>query len=320
MRGRPACAILALGLLAFSGETASSQSSRTIRLIVPANAGASTDFVARLSADHMSRTQGVTVVVENRPGAGGTLGAEAVFRAPPDGNMLLVTANTYLLDGQTKKANYHPVKDFEPICYLVDTPAQLLVNSESPYRTLADLFNAARQKPGELSLAAVGPGSTYHLGMVSLTRLAGVSMTYVPYPGSAPATTALLGNHVTSAISGYAVVAPQVKGGKLRALATATAKRIEPEPEVPTLNELGFRNFVIDNWFGVVAPPKTPKDKLAELVAWFTAAIEAPESKAKLAAQFLYTGGPCGAQFGAYLGERYDEYGRLAAEAGLKKE
>jgi tripartite-type tricarboxylate transporter receptor subunit TctC len=320
MRGKPACAILALGLLAFSSGTASSQSGRTIRLIVPANAGASTDFVARLSADHMSRTHGVTVVVENRPGAGGTLGAEAVFRAPPDGNTLLVTANTYLLDGQTKKANYHPVKDFEPICYLVETPAQLLVNSESPYRTLADLFNAARQKPGELSLAAVGPGSTYHLGMVSLTRLAGVNMTYVPYPGSAPATTALLGNHVTSAISGYAVVAPQVKGGKLRALATATAKRIEPEPEVPTLDELGFKNFVIDNWFGVVAPPKTPKDKLAELVAWFTAAIEAPESKTKLAAQFLYTGGPCGEQFGAYLRDRYDEYGRLAGEAGLKKE
>ena len=320
MRGKSACAILALGLLAFSGGTAWSQSGRTIRLIVPANAGASTDFVARLSADHMSRTHGVTVVVENRPGAGGTLGAEAVFRALPDGNTLLVTANTYLLDGQTKKANYHPVKDFEPICYLVDTPAQLLVNSESPYRTLTDLFNAARAKPGELSLAAVGPGSTYHLGMVSLTRLAGVNMTYVPYPGSAPATTALLGNHVTSAISGYAVVAPQVKGGKLRALATATAKRIEPEPEVPTLDELGFKNFVIDNWFGVVAPAKTPKDKLAELVAWFTAAIEAPESKAKLAAQFLYTGGPCGEKFGAYLGERYTEYGKLAAEAGLKKE
>src|SRR5688572_19670605 len=126
MRGKPACAILALALLAFSSGTASSQSGRTIRLIVPANAGASTDFVARLSADHMSRTYGVTVVVENRPGAGGTLGAEAVFRAPPDGNTLLVTANTCLLDGQTKKANYHPVKDFEPICYLVETPAQLL--------------------------------------------------------------------------------------------------------------------------------------------------------------------------------------------------
>jgi tripartite-type tricarboxylate transporter receptor subunit TctC len=311
--------LLALSLLVLASHPAASQSGRTIRLIVPANAGASTDFVARLSADHMSRTHGVTVVVENRPGASGMIGVEAVSRAAPDGNTLLVTANTYLLDGQTKKASYHPVKDFEPICYLVDTPAQLLVNGESPYRTLADLFGAARSKPGELSLAAVGPGSTYHLGMASLTRKAGVSMTYVPYPGSAPATTALLGNHVTSAISGYAVVAPQVKAGKLRALATGTAKRIEPEPDVPTLDELGFKDFVIDNWFGVVAPAKTPKDKLAELTAWFTAAIEAPESKSKLAAQFLYTGGPCGDRFGAFLQERYDEYGRLAADAGLLK-
>ncbi len=319
MRGNLTCAILAIGLLALSSGGAWSQSGRTIRLIVPANAGASTDFVARLSADHISRTQGVTVVVENRPGASGMIGVEAAFRAPPDGNTLLVTANTYLLDGQTKKANYHPVKDFEPICYLVDTPAQLLVNGESPHRTLAELFNAARAKPGELSLAAVGPGSTYHLGMVSLTRKAGVNMTYVPYPGSAPAVTALLGNHVTSAISGYAVVASQVKSGKLRALATGTAKRIAPEPEVPTLDELGFKNFVIDNWFGVVAPAKTPKETLAQLSAWFTAAIEAPESKAKLDAQFLYTGGPCGERFGAFLQERYDEYGRLASDAGLKR-
>jgi tripartite-type tricarboxylate transporter receptor subunit TctC len=311
--------LLALALLAAASQPASSQSGRTIRLIVPANAGASTDFVARLSADHMSRTQGVTVVVENRPGASGMIGVEAASRAAPDGNTLLVTANTYLLDGQTKKANYHPVTGFEPICYLVDTPAQLLVNGESPYRTLADLFSAARAKPGELSLAAVGPGSTYHLGMVSLTRKASVNMTYVPYPGSAPAVTALLGNHVTSAISGYAVVATQVKAGKLRALATGTAKRMEPEPEVPTLDELGFKNFIIDNWFGVVAPAKTPKDTLAQLAAWFTAAIEAPESKAKLGAQYLYTGGPCGDGFGAFLRERYDEYGRLAAEAGLLK-
>jgi tripartite-type tricarboxylate transporter receptor subunit TctC len=312
--------LLGLALLAAATEQASSQSGRTIRMIVPANAGASTDFVARLSAEHMSRTQGVTAVVENRPGASGMIGTEAVSRAAPDGNTLLVTANTYLLDGQTKKANYHPVTNFEPVCYLVDTPAMLLVNSESSYRTLADLLNAARAKPGELSLAAVGPGSTYHLGMVSLTRRAGVSMTYVPYAGSAPAVTALLGNHVTSAISGYAVVAEQVKAGKLRVLANATAKRIEPLPEVSTLDELGFKNFVIDNWFGVVSPAKTPKDTLAQLAGWFTAAIEAPESKSKLAAQYLYTGGPCGDAFGAFIRERYDEYGRLAAEAGLKKD
>ena len=111
---------------------------------------------------------------------------------------------------------------------------------------------------------------------------------------------------------------PQVKAGKLRALATGTAKRIEPQPEFRPWTSPASRTSIIDNWFGVVAPAKTPKDTLAQLASWFTAAIEAPESKAKLAAQYLYTGGPCGDAFGAFLRERYDEYGRLAAEAGLK--
>jgi tripartite-type tricarboxylate transporter receptor subunit TctC len=320
MRGKPACVIVALGLLAFSGGTASSQSGRTVRLIVPANAGASTDFVARLAADHMSRTRGVATVVENRPGAGGTIGSEAASRAAPDGNTLLVTASTYLFDGQTKKANYHPVKDFEPICFLVQTPAVLVVNSESPYRTLADFLGAARAKPGEINVAAVGPGSTFQLGAVELARRVGITLTYVPYPGSAPAVTAVMGNHVNSVISGFAVVAEQIKAGKLRALAAATAKRIEPMPELPTFSELGVKDFEIDNWFGVVAPAKTPKPMLAQFAQWFTAAIEAPESKAKLAAQYLYTGGPCGEAFGDFIRGRYDEYGRLSAIAGLKKE
>ena len=228
----------AIVLIALSGDAAWSQSGRTIKLLVPAAPGASTDFVARLSADHIGRTQGVTAVVENRPGANGMIGVDAVSRSAPDGNTLLVTANTYLLDDLLRKPNYHPVTSFDPVCFLVQTPAILVVNADSPYRTLADLLNAARVKPGELSLAAVGPGSTFQLGMIALTRKAGINMTYVPYPGSAPAVTALLGNHVTAAISGYAVVVEQIKAGKLRALASGTAKRIEPQPELPTFGEV----------------------------------------------------------------------------------
>jgi tripartite-type tricarboxylate transporter receptor subunit TctC len=314
----PIAAAVALALLAPTGDAALAQSGRTIRLIVPASPGASTDFVARLSADHMSRTQGVTAVVENRPGANGMIGVDGVSRAAPDGTTLLVTANTYLLDDLLRKPNYDPVASFEPICFLVQTPAVVVVNADSPYRTLADLLNAARARPGELSLAAVGPGSTFHLGMFTLTRKAGVNMTYVPYAGSAPAVTAALGNHVTAAISGYAVVVEHIKAGKLRALAAATAKRIEPLPDLPTLDELGFKGLVMDNWFGAIAPAKTPKDTLAQLASWFTAAIDAPESKVKLAAQYLYTGGPCGDQFGAFIRQRHDEYGQVVRDANLK--
>jgi len=315
----PMCRILlALTWLALSSHQAWSQSGRTIRMIVPASPGASTDFVARLTADHMSRIQGVTAVVENRPGANGMIGVDAVSRATPDGNTLLVTANTYLLDDLLRKPNYHPVTSFDPLCFLVETPAVLVVNTASPYLTLADLLNAARAKPGELSLAAVGPGSTFQLGMIALTRRAGITMTYVPYPGSAPAVTALVGNHVTAAISGYAVVVEQIKAGKLRALASGTARRIEPQPELPTFDESGFKGMEIDNWFGVVAPAKTPKDALAQLGSWFTAAMQAPESKAKLAAQYLYTGGACGDPFGAFIRARHDEYAKAIQEANIK--
>ena len=217
--------------------------------MVPAAPGASTDFVARLSAEHISRVQGVTAVVENRPGANGVIGVEAVSRAAPDGNTLLVTANTYLLDDLLRKPPYDPVAAFDPVCFLVQTPAVLVVNAESPYHTLRDLLDAAKAKPGELSVAAVGPGSTLQLGLLALSRAAGVSMIYVPYNGSAPAVTAALGGHVTAAISGYAVVVEQIKGGKLRALATATLKRIEPQPDLPTMDELGFKGIEIDNWF-----------------------------------------------------------------------
>ena len=313
-----AAVCLAVVLLAPTGDMAWSQSGRTIKLLVPAPPGASTDFVARLSADHISRTQGVTAVVENRPGANGMIGVESVARAAPDGNTVLVTANTYLLDDLLRKPSYNPVTGFEPVCFLVETPAVLVVNSASPYQSLADLLNAARAKPGELSVAAVGPGSTFQLGLLELMRKAGVNMTYVPYPGSAPAVTAALGNHVTAAISGYAVVVEQIKAGKLRALASGTAKRIEPQPELPTLDESGFKGLEIDNWFGAVAPAKTPKETLAQLASWFTAALQAPESKTKLAAQYLYTGGACGDRFGAFIRQRHDEYAKAIRDANIK--
>jgi tripartite-type tricarboxylate transporter receptor subunit TctC len=292
--------------------------SRTIKLIVPAAPGASTDFVARLSADHISRTQGVTAVVENRPGANGMIGVDSVSRAAPDGTTLLVTANTYLLDDLLRKPNYHPVNSFDPICFLVHTPAVVVVHADSPYRTLKDLLDAAKAKPGELSVAAVGPGSTFQLGLIALTRQAGVNMIYVPFAGSAPAVTAALGNHVTAAISGYAVVVEHIKAGKLRALASGTARRIEPQPDLPTLDELGFKGLVMENFFGVVAPAKTPKDTLGQLASWFTAAMAAPESRTKLAAQFLYTENLCGDRYGEMLRKSHDRYGEEIRAANIK--
>jgi tripartite-type tricarboxylate transporter receptor subunit TctC len=309
---------IAVAVLTAPCREAPAQSGRTIKLIVPVPAGASTDFVARLMADEVSRMHGVTVVVENRPGASGMIGTEAASRAAPDGGTLLVTANTYLIDAQTRKASYHPVTAFEPICFLVASPAVLVVNGASPYRTLADLLDAARAKPGELSMASVGPGTTFQMGFATFTATAKVTMTFVPYAGSAPAVNAVLGQHVTSAFAGYAVVSEQIKGGLLRALAVATSKRIDPLPDVPTFDASGFKNLEVDNWFGIVAPAGTPKPTIDELGGWFAEALKVPEVKAKLALQGLYPVGMCGAEFAEFVRKRYDEYGEAIRATGLK--
>jgi tripartite-type tricarboxylate transporter receptor subunit TctC len=233
--------------LAVSGQGASAQSGKTIRLVVPVPPGASTDAIGRLMAEQIGRTQGVTIVVENRPGAAGMIGTEQVSRATPDGTTLLMTANTYLIDAQTRKASYHPVTAFDPICYLVQSPAVFVVNSATPYRNLKDMLDAAKAKPGELTMAAVGPGSTFQMGFTAMIKAAGVNMTYVPYQGSAPAVTAVMGQHVTAAFAGYAVVAENVKADKLRALGVATARRIEPLPNVATFSEQGFKGLEVDN-------------------------------------------------------------------------
>ena len=304
--------------LALLGQNAWPQSGRTIKLIVPVPAGASTDFVARLMADQVSQTHGVTVVIENRAGAGGMIGTEAVSRAAPDGNTLLITGNTYLLDAQTRKANYHPVTGFEPICYLAMSPAVLVVNSASPYRTLAELLEASRAKPGELSMASIGPGSTFQMAFAMFTAAAAVKMTFVPYAGSAPAINAVLGQHVTSGFAGYAVVSEQIKGGMLRPLAVATLQRVDPLPDVPTFDESGFKGLEVDNWFGVIAPAGTPRETVNELAGWFAAALKVPEVKAKLALQGLYPVGLCGAEFAEFARKRYDGYGEALRATGLK--
>ena len=277
--------------------------------------GASTDAVARLMAEQIGRAQGVTIVVENRPGASGMIGTEQVSRAAPDGNTLLMTANTYLIDAQTRKANYHPVTAFDPICYLVQSPAVFVVNSASPYKTLKDLLDAARAKPGELSMAAVGPGTTFQMGFNTFTKAANVNMTFVPYQGSAPAATAVMGQHVTSAFAGYAVVSENIKADKLRALGVATMKRIEPLPDVPTFDESGLqesggRQLVRHRRAGAHARRRS----CPSMRGWLKAALQDPEVKAKLALQGLYPVGMCGDEFAAYVQKRFDDYGVMIRE------
>jgi tripartite-type tricarboxylate transporter receptor subunit TctC len=315
--GAALCAIFAILILP-TGEGARSQTPKTIKIVVPVPPGGGMDFLARLLADQIGRAQAVTVLVESRPGANAMIATDAVSRAAPDGATLLIQSPSFVIDPHVRKLSYDPLTSFEPVCDLVASPNVIVVSSASPYRTLADLVNAARFKPGELTIASIGPASQQHMAIESLKRMADIDLTYVPYSGSAPTVTAVLGGHVTALMAAYANLAEQVEAGKLRVLTVAPRARIEQLPDVPTVAESGYKDFEVDSWFGVLAPAKTPRQTVSQLAGWFTAAMQVPEVRAKLVGQGLYPAALCGADFGALLRKQYDEYGRLVREMNIK--
>jgi tripartite-type tricarboxylate transporter receptor subunit TctC len=290
---------------------------RNIRVLISVPPGGTIDLLVRALADEIGKSSGHNVIVESRPGGGGVIAAEAVARAAPDGGTLLVNTNGMLISSMLRKVNFDPRASFEPICHLVSSPQVLVVNAASPYRALADLVTAAQARPGELSLASVGPNTTQHIAIERFKRSAGVNMIYVPYTGGAPAINALLGGHITGALQNYAEVGEQIAAGKLRALATFSPRRIESLPQVATVTEQGHA-LATDVWFGLVAPARTPKETMAQLIEWFGGALMAPEVKDKLVARSLYPDGRCGAAFAAHIQRQADEYARVLRELGIK--
>jgi tripartite-type tricarboxylate transporter receptor subunit TctC len=198
--------------------------------------GSINDTVARLLGDQIRRAQGQTILIENRAGAGGAIGAEAASHAAPDGSTLVLASTDIIIPSHLRKLNYDLLTGFEPICPLVSAPSAIVVNSASPYRTLDDLLNAARAKPGDLTAAASGQ-TAFQIAFETLKRPARVEMTFVPYPGAAAAVNALLGGHVTSALATYSTASGPLSAGQLRALASLSRTRIEALPEVPTVAE-----------------------------------------------------------------------------------
>jgi tripartite-type tricarboxylate transporter receptor subunit TctC len=248
------------------------------------------------------------------------IAAEAVSRAAPDGNTLLVMYPDALIPPHLRKLNFDLLDGFEPICELVSAPVVIVVNGGSAYRTLADLMGAARARPGELTLAAFGPATSFQIAIEALKHAANVNMTYLPYSGGAPVINALLGDHVTAGLMTYSTASEHLNAGKLRALASISRTRLEPLPEVPAIAEAGYKDAEMDWWVGILAAAKTPKDRLSQLAGWFTIALESPELKAKLAALGLYSVGICGVDFARLLRKQYDEFGRVIREAHIKTE
>jgi tripartite-type tricarboxylate transporter receptor subunit TctC len=302
------------------GSGAHGQTSRTIKFVVPFAAGGTADIVGRMLAEEIGKAHAVATVIENRPGAGTVIATEAVSRAAPDGNTVLLNANAFVIAPHLRKLPYDPLTSFEPVCQLVSSPQVIAVGGASPYRSLAGMLDAARAKPGELTLASVGPASTQHIAFEMLKHLAKVNMIFVPFNGNGPAVNALLGKHVDSVLVNYSEVAEQLQDDKFRALATTSRARINSLPQVPAVAELGFDDFEADVWFGAVVPARTPLPRVTELAAWFTAAMDAPSVKAKLVMLGLYSVGKCGAEFEADLRRRLDDYGRAIRESNIKGE
>jgi len=311
-------ALAAAMLLAASAPAAWSQNGRTIRLILPFPPGGPADTMARLVAQQIGSAGGPTMVVESHPGAATEIGTELVSQAAPDGDTLGIVSPSLVVLPYFRKLNYDPLKDFTPICELATFPPLLVVNSQSPYHSLAEFIAAAHGRPGALTLGTIGPASATQLAFEMLKHAAKADITFVPFAGYTPAIQAVLGNQINAVLADYSSLQGELQSGKLRALATTASKRVSSLPNVPTVAEAGYNGVEAEFYAGVVAPAKTPKETVSKLIGWFSAAIKAPKVKAKFAALGFFSGGQCGADFAAILHKDYEKYGQIIREAHLQ--
>jgi tripartite-type tricarboxylate transporter receptor subunit TctC len=301
-------------------EPAWPQAGRPIRIIIPFPPGGSADILARILGQQIGEANNQTMIVENHPGAGASIAYELTARAAPDGNTIVVAANSVVINPILRKTNYDPVTSFEPICNLATSPMVFVVNSASPYKTIGELIAAAHAKPGTLTLAALGPATTQHIAVEQFKRVTKADMIFVPYSGGAPVVNALLGQQVTAGLVNYSEAVQQIKAGKLQALATTSSKRIRPLPDLPTVAESGYPGYESEVWLGLLAPAKTPEKNIAQLVAWFTAALKTPAVEAKLLPLGLYPADSCGKEFSAFIKQKSEEYARIIHDANIKVE
>ncbi len=260
---------------------------RTIRLVVPFTPGGSTDILARALAPKLAAALGQNVIVDNKPGAGGSLGAAEVAHAAPDGQTLLMGHIGTLAVNATlyPKLAYDPVKSFAPVAWVARVPNVLVVNAASGIMSLKDLVARAKANPGRLSYSSGGNGSAAHIGFEYFKLRAGIFMAHIPYRGTAPSVTDLLGGQVDATFTGTPAVLPHIRSGRLRALAVSSPQRIAALPEVPTVAESGYPGFEADQWYGIVAPAGTPPAVVARLNAEINKALALPDVAQQLATE-----------------------------------
>jgi len=312
-------AAAALAALA-GGALAQSYPSKPVKIIVAFTPGSATDIVARLAADAFTKSMGQTFIVENKPGAGGIIGTEAAKNAPPDGYTLTACPSGPfgINPGIYSKLPYDPVKDFEPISNFVLTPQVIVVGAQTPYKTLKDLVDDAKKRPGDIAYGSLGTGSTSHLTMEAFQKQAGIKLNHIPFKGGAEAQTQIMGGAFPVMSDTITGVLAQVQAGKLRPLGVAIAQRSQYLPGTPTIAEQGYKGFESVGWIGLCAPAKTPAAILDKLNAEVRKFLASPETKAKIEQQAAIPVGDSREHFAAWIKTEIAKWSKIAKESGAK--
>lgn len=315
-------AALAFGSMLFA-SAASAQAaypSKPIRIVVPFSPGGATDTLARMMGQKLTEAWGQPVMVENKPGAGGNIGADLVAKAPGDGYTLLLAAAGFMAVNPSVYPNmtYDPAKDFAPLTLLVKAPLLLVVNPNVPVKDVKEFVSYVKANPGKLSIGNGGNGTAQHLGGVYMSSEAKLDVVHVPYKGSAPATTDLLGGVVQAQFDNMVTLVPYVKSGKLRALAVSSKERSGTVPDVPTLHETVLPGFETGTWYGMVAPASTPPAITTKISAELRKILQMPDIRDKLAAMGLDASGMSDAAYGDFIKSEISKYAKIVKAADVK--
>jgi len=307
-------AVTAIGVLA------QPYPSKPIRLVVPFPAGGTTDILAREVGQRLALSLGQPVVIDNRPGAAGNIGSELVAKSAPDGyTLLMATVGTHAINPNLyARMPYDHIKDFAPVVLVAGVPNVLEVTPSLPVHSVADLIKLAKEKPGQINFASSGSGTSIHLSGELFKTMAGVDMTHVPYKGSAAAITDLIGGQVQVMFDNLPSSLPQIKAGKLRAIAVTSAQRAPALPDVPTIAESGLPGFEATSWFGLVAPAGTPSSIIGRINADVNQWLQSSEAKEKLLAQGAVAAGGSPEQFTAYIRSETEKWSRVVKASGAK--
>ncbi len=313
----PLCSCLVL--LPAAPVSAQDYPSRPVKVIVPFSPGGAVDGPMRVIAEQLGKRLGQQVVIENKPGAGATIGSEIVARAAPDGYTLLLASQTNAISATLySKLAYDPVEDFAPVSLIGREPGVLVVNPALPVKTFAEFIAYVKERPGQVDYASSGNGSGQHLFAALLASATGIKMNHIPYKGSGQATTDLLGGQVMVSIPGTAGMVGHIKAGKLRALAVTGAKRSPQLPDVRTVIECGVPGFEAYVWMGLLAPKGTPQPIIDRLYRELVPVLASPEVKTYMSSAGIEIVGSTPAEFGQFFRAEKELWAKVVRETGAK--